>query len=69
MHFDIETFDVGSISSISLGYRPNHHQGPMVTGDGWKPKSIIVQDGSLVYEFEVNRWLSMVDGDCKTTVI
>ena len=41
----------------------------MVTGDGWKPESVQICDKDLVYIFEVNKWLSTVDGDCKTTLL
>ena len=49
--------------------RPSLTDRPMLTGDGWKPESVQICEKDLVYSFEVNKWLSTVDGDCKTTLL
>ena len=41
----------------------------MVTGDGWKPESVQLKTGDIIHLFEISKWLSTVDGDCKTTML
>lgn len=64
--FRINHRNFGKIKSIVIGYGPDGEA--LLTGEGWKLDSLVITDATAetLYQFQVNKWLSRTDGDCKT---